>query len=118
MQSRGIVTNHTELIDDKYDYHPDVFDDKWWGDYQPTVEALNINMERINQRFSIKLDGWYRFWGRPAMDMNDIISTRAQNSFWECPNCKAIHPTPEGDSWVCWNCCKKIPKDTPKISYF
>ena len=118
MQSRGIATNHTELIDDKYDYHPDVFDDKWWGDYQPTVEALNINMERINQRFSIKLDGWYRFWGRPAMDMNDIISTRAQNSFWECSNCKAIHPTPEGDSWVCWNCCKKIPKDTPKISYF
>lgn len=118
MKKRGIQCNHEELIDDSYDYHPDTFNDEWWGDYQPTTEALNINMERINQRFSIKEDGWYRFWKRPVMDMNDIISTRAQNSFWECPKCKAIHPAPEGDSWVCWNCCSKIPSDIPKTSYF
>ena len=50
--------------------------------------------------------------------MQDLISTRAQNSFWECPNCRAIHPAPEGDSWLCWNCCKKIPTDTQKMRYY
>ena len=22
------------------------------------------------------------------------------------------------DSWVCWNCCKKIPTDTQKMRYY
>lgn len=118
MKKRGIQCNHEELIDDKYDYHQDTFNDEWWGDYEPTPDALNVNLERLNQRIGIKEDGWYRFWKRPVMDLNDVISTRAQNSFWECPNCKAIHPAPEGDSWVCWKCCSKIPADTPKKSYF
>lgn len=29
-----------------------------------------------------------------------------------------IHPAPEEDSWVCWNCCKKIPTDTQKMRYY
>lgn len=118
MQQRGIETNFTELIDDKYDYHPDTFNDEFWNNWQPDEAALNINLERINQRFSIKQVGWYKFWGRPVLDMNDLISSRAQNSFWECPNCRAIHVAPEGDNWVCWNCCSKIPADTLKVSYF
>lgn len=118
MKKRGIQCNHEELIDDKYDYHKDTFNDEWWGDWKPDTDAVNVNMERINQRFSIKPDGWYRFWKRPVLDMQDIIHTRAQNSFWECPSCGAIHVAPEGVNWVCWKCCKKIPVDTPKISYF
>ena len=23
-----------------------------------------------------------------------------------------------GDSWVCWNCCKKIPTDIQKMRYY
>ena len=117
MQFRGFETNFTELVDDKYDYHPDTFNDEWWNDWEPDEVALNINMERLHQRIGMK-DGWYKFWGRPIQDVHDVISTRAQNSFWECPSCKAIHIAPEGDNWKCWNCCKKIPADTPKISYF
>lgn len=117
MQFRGFETNFTELVDDKYDYHPDTFNKEWWNDWQPDEAALNINMERLHKRIGMK-DGWYKFWGRPVHDVHDVISTRAQNSFWECPSCKAVHIAPEGDSWKCWNCCKKIPVDTPKISYF
>ena len=117
MQFRGFETNFTELIDDKYDYHPEAFNDEWWNDWQPDEAALNINMERLHQRIGMK-NGWYKFWGRPVQDVHDVISTRAQNSFWECPSCGAIHIAPEGDNWNCWNCCKKIPVDTPKISYF
>ena len=31
---------------------------------------------------------------------------------------REIHPAPEGDSWLCWNCCKKIPTDTQKMRYY
>ena len=123
MQFRGFQTNHIKLLDDKYDYHPNTFNPEWWGDWEPDLEALKINMERIDQRFFQKslepeTKGWYKFWKRPILCMQDLISTRSQNSFWECPNCRAIHPAPEGDSWLCWNCCKKIPTDTQKISYY
>lgn len=117
MQFRGFETNFTGLIDYSYNYHPDTFNEEWWNDWQPDEAALNINMERLHQRIGMK-NGWYKFWGRPVQDVNDVISTRAQNSFWECPSCGAIHIAPEGDSWKCWNCCKKIPVDAPKKSYF
>lgn len=117
MRFRGFQTNSVNLIDKNYDYHPSTFNGEWWGDWEVTDKAVTINMERIESRLAMK-EGWYKFWKRPILDMRDLISTRAQNSFWECPNCKAIHPAPEGDSWVCWNCCKKIPIDTPKINYY
>ena len=117
MQFRGFETNFTGLIDYSYNYHPDTFNEEWWNDWQPDEAALNINMERLHQRIGMK-NGWYKFWSRPVQDVNDVISTRAQNSFWECPSCGAIHIAPEGDNWNCWNCCKKIPIDTPKKSYF
>ena len=117
MQFRGFQTNNVNLIDESYDYHPSTFNAEWWGDWEVTDEAVTINMERIESRLAMK-EGWYKFWKRPILDMQDLISTRAQNSFWECPGCRAIHPAPEGDSWLCWNCCKKIPTDTPKINYY
>ena len=117
MQFRGFQTNNVNLIDESYDYHPSTFNDEWWGDWEVTDEAVTINMERIESRLAMK-EGWYKFWKRPILCMQDLISTRAQNSFWECPNCKAIHPAPEGDSWLCWNCCKKIPTDTQKMRYY
>lgn len=48
--------------------------------------------------------------------MRMIVKNVKEN--WECPNCKAIHSSPKEDSWLCWNCCKKIPTDTPKMRYY
>lgn len=112
MKNRGFQTNHIELIDDSYDYNMRVWDDEWWNDWQPTEEALAINMERIVYRLSTK-EGWYKFWGRPVCTMDDLISTRVKNSFIECPNCKAIV-----EDSICWNCCKVIPTDIKENSYF
>lgn len=112
MKNRVFQTNHIELIDDSYDYNMGVWDDEWWNDWQPTEEALAINMERIVYRLSTK-EGWYKFWGRPVCTMDDLISTRVKNSFIECPNCKAIV-----EDSICWNCCKVIPIDIKENSYF
>lgn len=116
MQFRGFQTNNINLIDETYSYHPSTFNEEWWNDWEVTDEAVTINMERIESRLAMK-EGWYKFWKRPILRMQDLISTRSLNSFYECPNCKAIHFAQE-DSWVCWNCCKKIPTDTPKINYY
>lgn len=119
MALRGIEHNFVDLIDDKYDYHPDTFNDEWWNDWHPDEKALAINMERINQRFSIKPDGWYRFWSKPVLDTNDLISTRIANEFYECPKCRSIHTIDilsEKDP-VCWNCCSKLPLDLEPKSY-
>ena len=116
MQLRGFQTNNINLIDESYNYHPSTFDDEWWGDWEVTDEAVTINMERIEFRLSMK-EGWYKFWKRPILCMQDLISTRSLNSFYECPNCKVIHFAQE-DSWVCWNCCKKIPTDIQKMRYY
>ena len=116
MQFRGFQTNNVNLIDKSYDYHPSTFNDEWWGDWEVTDKAVTINMERIESRLAMK-EGWYKFWKRPISCMQDLISTRSLNSFYECPNCKAIHFAQE-DSWVCWNCCKKIPTDTQKMRYY
>lgn len=116
MQKRGFQTNHTELIDDSYDYNGGVWDDEWWNDWEPTEEALHINLERIIYRLSTK-EGWYKFWGRPVCTMDDLVSTRVKNKFYECPNCRAIS-TIEDYCGICWNCCKLIPKDIKESSYF
>ena len=116
MQFRGFQTNNVNLIDKSYDYHPSTFNDEWWGDWEVTDKAVTINMERIESRLVMK-EGLYKFWKRPILCMQDLISTRSLNSFYECPNCKAIHFAQE-DSWVCWNCCKKIPTDIQKMRYY
>ena len=120
MKLRGISHNFINLIDDDYDYHKDTFNPEWWNDWTPDEAALNINMERIIQRFSIKTDGWYRFWKRPVLDMNDIISSRASNSFYECPKCFAIHSieTIASGENVCWNCCAKLPDNLELKTYY
>lgn len=113
MQLRGFQTNHINLIDDSYNYHEDTFNEEWWNDWQPDEYALNINRKRIWKRVDEKI-GWYKFWGRPILDMDELISTRAQNSFWGCPSCNAIH---EFYDSVCWNCGKTLPKDLVKTNY-
>ena len=119
MKSRGIQTNFVNLIDDDYDYHPSTFKDEYWNDWTPDEAALAINMERINQRFSMKPDGWYKFWGRPVLDTEDLIKTRLANEFYECPSCKAIHTKESilNGEKICWNCCSKLPDNLELSCY-
>lgn len=119
MKNRGIATNFTELIDPDAEYHPDIYNPEWWGDYAPTIEALEINMDRINKRLKEK-EGWYKFWSRPVLTMGDVLHTRRENAFYECTNCRAIHSSKESNPdkiWKCWNCGKNLPKDLVKTSY-
>ena len=70
MQLRGFQTNNINLIDESYNYHPSTFDEEWWGDWEVTDEAVTINMERIESRLAMK-EGWYKFWKRPILCMQD-----------------------------------------------
>ena len=108
MQFRGFQTNHTKLLDDKYDYHPNTFDPEWWGDWEPDLEALKINMERIDQRFFQKslepeTKGWYKLFGYSVPDMLTLFNSRKNGYIYICPNCKAIC---EEKETYCWNCCQ------------
>ena len=119
MKFRGFATNHVELIDDSYDYHKDTFNDEWWGNWTPDKEALNINLERIYERFKQKdLDptskGWYKLFGKPVQDMNSIFMARKNGFVHACMCCTAIIDIDSFilgiDTW-CWNCCKPLHKD-------
>jgi deoxyribonuclease (pyrimidine dimer) len=104
MRKRGFQTNIPDLIDDSYDYHFDVWNEKWWGTYVATPEAIAINKERIDFRMDQKI-GWYKYFGFPVLDMETIETIRTSGEFFICPNCKSIW---DGDSTFCWNCCKKV----------
>lgn len=115
MQFRGFATNHIELIDDSYDYHPGVFNVEWWNDWQPDEEALNINLERLHQRLLQKsLDpntkGWYKLFGYSVPDLNTIINVRTKGFLHYCKHCKSINDESEllNTTMYCWNCCKKL----------
>lgn len=115
MQFRGFETNFTELIDDKYDYHPATFNEEWWNDWQPDEAALNINMERLHERLLQKsLDpntkGWYKLFGYSVPDMNTIINVRTKGFLNYCKHCKSINDETEliNPTMYCWNCCKKL----------
>ena len=116
MKFRGFATNHTELIDDSYDYHKDTFNDEWWGNWTPDKEALDINMERINQRFHQKdsdptSKGWYKLFGMPVQDMNSIFLARKNGFVNVICDCNAIVDIDNVILKVdthCWNCCKPL----------
>lgn len=118
MQFRGFQTNHLELLDDGYDYHPKTFDSEWWNDWIPTVEAATINLERINERFFQKsLDpntrGWYKLFGHSVPDMGTLFKVRKEGFCKICPHCKSIIDILDNNEVTkkdifCWYCCKKI----------
>ena len=112
MQYRGFQTNHLELLDDSYDYHPRTFDSEWWGDWEPNIDAVNINMERINERFfqkslSVETKGWYKLFGYSVPDMGVLFNSRKNGFIHICPHCKSINENLQEDIF-CWYCCKKI----------
>lgn len=122
MKFRGFATNHTELIDDSYEYHPDTFNAEWWNDWVPTKEALEINLERIAERFNqkdkyIKTRGWYKLFGYPVRDFQSIVRSRKKGNINICCNCKSI--VNEADLldpfMYCWNCNKKLTADDLEI---
>ena len=115
MQFRGFETNFTELVDDKYDYHPDTFNKEWWNDWQPDEAALNINMERLHERLLQKslnpnTKGWYKLFGYSVPDMNTVINVRTKGFLNYCKHCKSVNDETEllNSSRYCWNCCKKL----------
>lgn len=115
MKFRGFETNHINLIDDSYDYHPGVFNQEWWNDWQPDEEALNVNMERLHQRLlqktlDPKTKGWYKLFGHSVPDMNTVINARTKGFFNYCKHCKSINDEVEllTGKLHCWNCCKKL----------
>jgi deoxyribonuclease (pyrimidine dimer) len=114
MKFRGFATNHIELIDTGYDYHPNTFDGEWWNDWIPDEGAAKINLDRINERFLQKsLDpntrGWYKFFGMSVPDMETIIKAR-KDGFVKICNCNAIidESSLVKTNNICWWCCKKI----------
>ena len=120
MQFRGFQTNHLDLIDDSYDYHPNTFDPEWWNDWEPDVVAGEINLERINERFYQKMinpetRGWYKLFGYSVPDMYTLFQSRKNGYIHICPNCKSINEE-KNEEIFCWNCCKKIlPNEMEKI---
>ena len=54
LKNRGFNIQYTSS-----DIMTEGLDPYWFGDYVPTVEAIDLNRERINERLAAK-PGWYR----------------------------------------------------------
>lgn len=106
MKKRNIKTDSIKFIKDKDKLNPLVFNAEFWKDYVPTVEAKALNLERINEKFKLKKDGWYRFYGRPVKNMIELVKTRKDNKLIECSDCKAINII----NSKCWKCDTDISK--------
>lgn len=113
MKERGIRTDNVNLVTDLKKIDGRVFKSEYWKDYEPDEKAIQVNLDRINQRISEKSPGWYRFWGRPIKNMLELMKARKDNSFIECKCCRAINI----ENTICWKCDTDLSSTMPS-SFF